>query len=337
MSFKLGITRDVLDSKGEPGFGRAALAVLGANPEISWEYLPERITEVAPDLAALYDGLYVNSPKVTRASVSRPDCRLKIIARHGVGYDSVDVAALTERGIVLTNTPNAIRRPVAVAALTLIFALAGRLPIKDRLVRENRWHERTNHMGLGLTTRTIGLIGAGGIGETLLALARPFFGRMMAADPYAKSARVAELGAELVPLEQMMRDADFVVVCCLLNDETFHLVDKARLALMKPSAFLISIARGAVVDEPALIEALRERRIAGAGIDVFEQEPVDPRNPLLAMDNVILAPHALCWTDECFHAIAATGLQSIVDLSLGKRPVHVVNPEVYAPRNRDEG
>lgn len=330
MRFKLGITRDVLDSRGEPSFGRAALAVLDANPAISWEYLREHIGEVSPDVAAHYDGLYVNSPKVTRASVSRPDCRLKIIARHGVGYDSVDVKALTERGIVLTNTPHAIRRPLAVAALTLILALAGRLPIKDRLVRENRWHERTNHMGVGLTTRTLGLIGAGGVGEELLRLARPFFGRMLAADPYAKPARVAELGAALVPLEQMMREADFVVVCCLLNDETFHLVDKRHLALMKPSAFLISVARGAVVDEPALIEALGARRIAGAGIDVFEQEPVDPGNPLLAMDNVILAPHALCWTDECFHAIAATGLQSIVDVSLGKRPAHIVNPEVYA-------
>ena len=330
MTFKLGITRDVLDSKGQPSFGTAALKVLDGNPAIAWEYLPERITEVSPELAARYDGLYVNSPKVTRNSVGGADCRLKIIARHGVGYDSVDVKALSERRIVLTNTPFAIRRPVAVAALTMIFALAGRLPVKDRLVRENRWHERTNHMGVGLTSRTIGLIGAGGIGEELLKLARPFFGRMLAADPYARPARVAELGAELVPLDRLMADADFVVVCCLLNDQTFHLVNAARLKAMKPTAFLISLARGPIIDEPALIEALRERRIAGAGIDVFEQEPVDPKNPLLTMDNVILTPHSLCWTDECFHEMASTGLQSIVDVSLGRRPVHVVNPEIYS-------
>jgi phosphoglycerate dehydrogenase-like enzyme len=327
VTFKLGITRDVLDSKGEPSFGAAALKVLDANPAIAWEYLPERITELSPDLAARYDGLYVNSPKVTRTSVGRADCRLKIIARHGVGYDSVDVKAVTERRIVLTNTPVAIRRPVAVAALTMIFAHAGRLPIKDRLVRENRWHERTNHMGVGLTKRTLGIIGAGGIGEELLTLARPFFGRMLAADPYAKLARVAEFGAELMPLDRLMSESDFVVVCCLLNDETFHLINPARLKAMKPTAFLISLARGPIIDEPALIEALRERRIAGAGIDVFEKEPVDPANPLLTMDNVILTPHSLCWTDECFHDMASTGLQSIVDLSLGKRPVHVVNPE----------
>lgn len=330
MTFKLGITRDVLDSQGQPSFGPAALKVLDANPAIAWEYLPERITEVTPELAARYDGLYVNSPKVTRASVSGADCKLKIIARHGVGYDSVDVKALSERGIVLTNTPFAIRRPVAVAALTMIFALAGRLPIKDRLTRENRWHERTNHMGVGLTSRSIGLIGAGGIGEELLKLAKPFFARMLAADPHAKPARVAELGAELVPLDRLMGEADFVVVCCLLNDETFHLVNAARLAMMKPTAFLISLARGPIIDEPALIEALRNNRIAGAGIDVFEKEPVDPANPLLTMDNVVLTPHSLCWTDECFHDMASTGLRSIVDVSLGKRPVHVVNPEIYA-------
>jgi D-3-phosphoglycerate dehydrogenase len=332
MTFKLGITRDVLDSQGEPSFGRAALKVLDANCDIEWEYLPERIAEVSPDLAARYDGLYVNSPKVTRASISRPDCQLRIIARHGVGYDSVDVPALTERGIVLTNTPLAIRRPVAVAALTLIFALAGRLPIKDRLVRENRWHERTNHMGIGLTGRTLGVIGAGGIGQELLTLARPFFGRMLASDPNIEAAKLAALGAERVALHQLMGAADFVVVSCLLTPETHHLIDARELRRMKPTAFLINVARGPVVDEPALIETLRERRIAGAGLDVFEQEPIDPANPLIALDNVILTPHALCWTDECFHEMASTGLQSIVDVSLGRRPVHVVNPEVFERR-----
>ena len=332
MTFKLGITRDVLDSTGQPSFGTAALKVLDTSPAIAWEYLPERITEVTPDLASRYDGLYVNSPKVTRNSVGRADCTLKIIARHGVGYDSIDVKALSERGIVLTNTPFAIRRPVAVAALTMIFALAGRLPTKDRLTRQNRWHERTNHMGVGLTTRTIGLIGAGGIGEELLKLAKPFFARLLAADPYARPARLAELGAELVSLDRVIGEADFVVVCCLLNDETFHLVNAARLALMKPTAFLISLARGPIIDEPALIEVLRNNRIAGAGIDVFEKEPVDPANPLLTLDNVVLTPHSLCWTDECFHEMASTGLRSIVDVSLGKRPVHVVNPDIYASR-----
>jgi phosphoglycerate dehydrogenase-like enzyme len=123
-----------------------------------------------------------------------------------------------------------------------------------------------------------------------------------------------------------MRESDFVVVCCLLNDETRHLINAANLALMKPTAYFLNVGRGPIVDEAALIDTLKAGRIRGAALDVTYQEPIQPDNPLLAMDNVIITPHALCWTDECFHEIAATALQSIVDVSLGKRPAHVVNP-----------
>jgi phosphoglycerate dehydrogenase-like enzyme len=215
---------------------------------------------------------------------------------------------------------------VAVAVLTFIFALAGRMFTKDRLTREGRWGERGNHMGLGLTTRTLGVIGAGGIGRELLALARPFGWRMVAADPYADPAAVQALGAELLPLEQMLPQADFVVATCLLNDETRHLMNARRFGLMKREAFFVNMSRGPVADEAALIEALRSGTIAGAGIDVFEQEPVDPANPLLKMDNVIVAPHALCWTDECFDAIAREGLGCMVDFANGRTPKSVVRP-----------
>ena len=325
--FRLGISRDVLDASGEPSFGRRALDVLAENPALQWEYIPEDLAEVTPEVAARYDALYVNTPKVTRASVQRADRRVRIVARHGVGYDSVDVPALTERGIVLTNTPEAVRRPMAVAALTLIFALAGRLVAKDRLVRENRWAERTGHMGIGLSGRTLGVVGAGSIGRELLHLARPFFGRMLAADPYADEPAVRALGAELLLLDALLAEADFVVLCCFLDGSTFHLIDAARLRRMRPTAHLINIARGPVVDEAALAAALEAGVIAGAGLDVFEQEPIRPGNPLTRMGNVLLAPHALGWTDECFHDIAATGLRSVVDFARGRHPAFVVNPD----------
>ncbi|MBM3568491.1 MAG: dehydrogenase [Alphaproteobacteria bacterium] len=329
MTFKIGISRDVLDENGEPSFGRAALAVLDQNPTLQWEYLPERFAELPPAISATYDGVYISVAKVTRSSLVRPDRRLKIVARHGVGYDSVDVAACSEFGIVLTNTPLAVRRPMAVATLTLIFALASRLFIKDRLVREGRWNERTSHMGTGLRMRTLGLVGGGGIGQEIMMLAKPFFGRMIVADPHANAQHIASLGGGLTSLEAVMAESDVVVCCCLLNDETRHLINAERLALMKATAYLVNVARGPVVDEPALIDALIGKRIAGAGLDVFEQEPIAADNPLKALQNTILAPHALGWTDECFHDIASTGLQSLVDFSLGKRPAHVVNPEVY--------
>ena len=327
--FKLGIVRDVLNAAGEPSFGSAALEVLKGNPALDWEYTAESVKEITPDLAARYDGLYLNSSRVTAATVARGDCRLRIVARHGIGYDSVDVAALSAKRIVLTNTPFAIRRPVAVATLTLLFALAGRLFAKDRITRAGRWTERNDLMGMGLIGRTLGIIGGGGIGQELLRVSAPFGMRRLVADPYASGQAMAELDATLVPLGQLLREADFVVVACLLNEETRHLIGAPQFALMKPSAYFINVARGPIVDEPALIEALRAHGIAGAGLDVFEQEPVDPANPLLRMDNVIVTPHALCWTDECFHAIASSGLQSVVDFSLGRRPAHVVNPEAW--------
>ena len=329
MTFKLGITRDVLDAQGAPSFGARALEVLKENPALEWGYLGESIREVTPELAARYDGLYVNSPQVTRATVSGADCRVRIFARHGVGYDSVDVPAMTERGILVTNTPLAIRRPVAVASLTMLFALTGRLFAKDRLTRAGKWAERTNHMGLGLIGRTLGIVGAGGIGRELLRVAQPFGMRLIVADPYVGEDVLGPLSATRVPLDQLMRESDFVVVTCLLNDETHHLIGAPQFALMKSTAFFINMARGPVADESALIDTLQAGRIAGAGLDVFDQEPVDPGNPLLTMDNVIVTPHALCWTDECFHDIAAAGLKSIVDVSLGRRPVHLVNPEAW--------
>ncbi len=324
MSFRIGLTRDLLTPSGEPSFGSGPLQVLKANPAIEWEFIPESVAAITPDIVARYDGLYVNSPRVDSAAFDRADRRAGIVARHGVGYDSVDVAGLAARGVIVTNTPVAIRRPVAVAALTMVLALAGRLFAKDRLTRAGRWPERTGHMGLGLTTRTLGVIGVGGIGRELLPLARPFGWRMLATDPYVDAALVAGLGAERVPLERLLAESDFVVATVLLNDETRHLMNAERFARMKRTAFFVNLSRGPIADEAALIAALRDGVIAGAGLDVFEQEPVRSDNPLLAMDNVIVTPHALCWTDECFDHIAREALQCLVDFSLGRRPKTVV-------------
>jgi phosphoglycerate dehydrogenase-like enzyme len=323
-TFRLGLTRDLLSASGEPSFGRGPLALLDNDPHIEWEFLPESLSEITPDVMARYDGLYVNSPHVGAASVARADRRVRIVSRHGVGYDSVDVRALAAQGVIVTNTPVAVRRPVAVAALTFILALAGKLLDKDRLTRTGRWHERTSHMGQGLTTRTLGVIGGGGIGRELLALARPFGWHMQVADPYVDGAAIQALGAERVSLEQMLRESDFVVATVLLNQETRHLMNAERFAQMKRSAYFINLSRGPIVDEPALIAALRNGTIAGAGLDVFEQEPVAPDNALLTMHNVLVTPHALCWTDECFDAIAREGLGCMVDFANGRTPKSVV-------------
>jgi D-3-phosphoglycerate dehydrogenase len=325
---RVGLTRDILDSKGEPAFGAKALELLDRAPGIEWEYLPEVVPEITADHAARYDALYVNLPRVPAAAVARADCRLRVVARHGVGYDSVDVAAMTRAGVIVTHTPSAMPRPVATIALTFMLALAGRLFLKDRITRSGRWHERMDNMGMGLTGRTLGVIGAGRIGKELLRMARTFDLTLVAADPYVNAIELGYIGARKVSLDTLMSESDFVVVCCLLNDETRHLVGRPQFGRMKPTAYFVNVARGPIVDETALIEALAARKIAGAALDVFEREPVAADNPLLAMDNVIVAPHSLCWTDECFHNMAATGLASIVDALAGRRPEFVVNREV---------
>jgi D-3-phosphoglycerate dehydrogenase len=326
--FCVGLTRDILDARGEPAFGSAALSILDGAPDLAWEYLPKVVPEIDAELAAHYDAIYVNIARVPAGAVARPDCRLRVVARHGVGYDAVDVAAMTKAGVIVTNTPTAMPRPVATTALTFILALAGKLFLKDRLTRTGRWQERMDNMGRGLTGRTLGVVGAGGIGKELMRMARSFDLKLLAADPLVNDIELGYIGARKVSLETLLRESDFVVVCCLLNEKTYHLIGAKELALMRPEAYLINVARGPIVDEPALIDALQSRRIAGAALDVFEQEPVDPANPLLAMDNVIVTPHALCWTDECFHNMASTGLRSIVDVLAGRVPEFVVNRAV---------
>jgi len=202
--FRVGLTRDILDSRGAPAFGTSALDILGGAPDVEWEYLPEVVRVITADHAARYDALYVNSPRVPEAAVARPDYRLRVVARHGVGYDSVDVAAMTRAGVVVTHTPSSMPRPVATIALTFILALAGRLFLKDRITRTGRWHERMDNMGMGLTGRTVGVIGAGRIGKELLRMARTFDVVLLAADPYVNAIELSYLGARKVDLDTLM-------------------------------------------------------------------------------------------------------------------------------------
>jgi len=333
--FRVGVTSDILDAKGEPVFGREPIAALDAAAGLEWEWLPKGLREITAGHAAAFDALYINSPRVPAAAVAGPGLRLKLVSRHGVGYDSVDVPAMSAAGVLVANTPNAVSRPVATMALTFVLALAQRLFAKDRMTREGRWNDRVDHMGMGLTGRTLGVVGAGRIGKELLRMARVFDLRLLAADPYAEELELGYIGARKVPLEELMTSSDFVVITCLLNEETRQLIDARQLARMKPTAYLVNVARGPVVDERALHEALKARRIAGAALDVFEAEPTPASNPILALDNVIVTPHALCWTDELFGNIARTAIGAVLAVHAGRRPQFVVDPAALAhPRVR---
>jgi phosphoglycerate dehydrogenase-like enzyme len=236
----------------------------------------------------------------------------------------------TNAGIALVITPDGVRRPVAMSIITLMLALTGKLMVKDRLARESAagFARRSDHMGVGLVGRTLGSMGIGNIGAETFRMAKPFDMRFIAHDPFADKDVAAELGIELVGLEDVFRQADIVSVSCPLTPQTHHLVNAERLALMKPTAYLINTARGPIVDQKALTKALQDRRIAGAGLDVLEQEPPDADDPILKLDNVILSPHALCWTDQCFAGNGAADVKAVLEVQHGRAPSGVVNRAV---------
>lgn len=325
--FRIGYTKDFLNAKGEVGWGDIALGLYDGVPEIEVSYLKEDERVLTPENAAGYDALGVLAPRITADLVDNAP-RLAIVARFGVGYDSVDIDACTRNGIAVTITPDGVRRPMAATGMAFMLALAHRIIDKDRITREGAWGRKLDYMGYGLTGRTLGTVGLGNIARDLHGLAKPWGMRQIAFDPYVAPEQAAAIGVELVDLETLLRESDYLVVLCKLTDETHHLIDAERLKLMKPSAFLINIARGPIVDEVALYEALRTHRIRGAGLDVFEQEPVDPSNPILQLDNVIVAPHALGWTDEAAWGIGSSVVKSILAVREGKVPDNIVNREV---------
>lgn len=331
-AFRVGVTRDFLKPDGSLGFGDIGLSLLEQEPRVEWDFLSENTLTLRADQIQDYDALLVLAPQVSAATLEVEGAiRLAIIARFGVGYDKVDVEACTQKGVLLTITPDGVRRPVAASIMTFVLALSHKLLIKDRLTRAGRWAEKLDYMGLGLTGRVLGVVGLGNIGREVFVLAQPFGMRHIAYDPYvnsAESAAIAAIGVKLVDLETLLKTADFVCICCALTPETHHLLNAERLALMKKTAYLINTARGPIVDQQALTIALREHRLQGAGLDVFDPEPIDPNDPILKLDNVIVTPHAICWTDECFLGNGRSACQSILEVAAGRIPPNVVNRAV---------
>jgi D-3-phosphoglycerate dehydrogenase len=326
--FRVALSGDFKKPDGSAAFPDFDLAPLEQNPAVDYAYIQTNGVITAKDLAG-FDALILLIPRIEPESFPA-DGRLAIIARFGVGYDTVNVQACTDHDCALVITPDGVRRPVAVSIITFMLALTGKLMQKDRITRQGPegWAKRSEHMGAGLVDRTLGQLGIGNIGAEVFRLARPFGMRFIAHDPYADPKVAQELGVRLVGLEELFREADVLSVSCPLNDETHHIVDAERLALMKPGAYLINTSRGPVVDEKALTKALQERRIGGAGLDVFEQEPSPADNPLYRLDNVLVTPHALCWTDQCFAGIGAADVKAVFDVMHGRVPTGIVNREI---------
>lgn len=327
--FKIVLTGDFRTSAGDVYFEPEALESLQHLPDSSIDILRTPVgLPLTADLLALSDAVIMKRSPVTAEVLNRDDLKTIHISRNGVGLEHLDLAACTKFGVMVTNTPESVRRPMASSTMTLILALAHRLPEKYRAVREGRWTDRHCYHGIGLRGRVLGLVGCGNIGRDFLGLAAPWGMEHLVYDPYQQPEKIISAGGQPVTLDTLLAAADFIVVCCPLTDETRHIINSRTLGLIKQGAYLINVARGPLVDEKALIAALLSGRLAGAGLDVFDPEPPDPDNPLLSMDNVVATGHNLGFSDESNKVGNTMAAEAVVAVAQRRVPPNLVNPEV---------
>jgi D-3-phosphoglycerate dehydrogenase len=262
--------------------------------------------------------------------------RCGAIIRTGTGTDNMPVAAATAAGIVVANTPDAASDTVADHAIGLLFAVTRQIVAQDRLVRAGVWDRDRAWPNWHLRGQTLGLIGFGRIPRLVARKLRGFDLSIIAADPNVDAATMVAAGARKVDLDELLMTSAFVSIHCPLTPATRHLIGERELRRMQPTAVLINTARGPVIDEAALVQALREGWIAAAGLDVFEEEPLAPGHPLLSLDNVVLTPHIAGYSDEFYDASWRLSVDTVVDLAQGRWPRSVVNPGV-TPRWRLHG
>ena len=322
--FRVGVSADFLEN-GRNAWGDIGLGRL-TDAGVEWEYMSRHGEAFGACDLAPYDAVLFAAPAVTAESFADGVPRPILLARFGVGYDTVDLEAATANDVAVTITPDGARRPVATAALALLLAVLHNLVAKDRLVRDHRWAARTSLMGTGLNGQVVALLGVGNTGAELVRLLQPFDVEVIGHDPFCSAERAERLGVQLVDKDELAARADALVIMAALTPDTYHLVDAGFLALMKPSAIVVNMARGPIIDERALIEALRTGGIRAAGLDVFEEEPVT--SGIETLDNVTLAPHCLAWTSEMSRGNGNSCIDAILAVASGRPPTYVVNRDV---------
>jgi phosphoglycerate dehydrogenase-like enzyme len=340
--FRIALTGDYLNEQGSVAYGDIGLARLDVDPRVAYRFLddlaPDRgdtaywsrlySLEVRPEHIEGIDGLVVLRPWVKRTTFARGAGDLVVIGRSGTGYDKIDLTACTEHAVAVFNAPLALNHPTASSAVLFMLALAKKVFEQDRITRQGRWDRQAEVLGSELRGRTLGIVGLGHTGRELARLVAPFAMRIIAFSPHADPAAARELAVELTPLETLLRESDFVSLHCRLTEATKGLIGPVELAAMKPTAYFINVGRGELVDQQALTEALRTRRIAGAGLDVFLTEPLPPDDPLIGLDNVILTPHWSASTSDVWAATGAAMIDGMLRASNGLAPDNVVNPQV---------
>ncbi|MFT3748051.1 MAG: NAD(P)-dependent oxidoreductase [Agriterribacter sp.] len=326
--FKVGLTRDFLTPEGILTYTDMGLDILDKVPDIKYEFLEKWESPLQPETLQQYDAIISLSPAYTGGSFKNVT-RLKAICRFGVGYDMVDVDACSKANVIVTITRGAVNYSVAEAIIAWMLALSHKLVAKNKLVREGKWLERNQYTGSELREKILGVIGFGGIGGQLTQMLKVFnMQQPLVYDPYISEEKAVALGVKKADLQTLLQNADFISVNCPLTPETKNLVDEEELALVKESAFIINTARGGIINEQALINTLTNKKIAGYATDVFEKEPVIESHPFFAMDNVLMAPHCIAWTNELFREIGRMACTQVVQVAQGKIPDHVLNTDI---------
>jgi phosphoglycerate dehydrogenase-like enzyme len=276
--------------------------------------------------------VWLGAPKLTRRVILAAD-NLEIISRGGIGVDNIDIPTASERGVVVTNVLDTLSKTVAEHTFMFILGITRDIGVADRSVRSGSWKEFAKISHHEIFGKTIGIVGFGGIGVAVAEMAKGGFGMKVLTNQntHLKPDKVARTGVEVVPLERLLRESDYVVLSVPLNSESEGMIGEKELALMKPTSYLINVARGKVVDQKALYAALAEKRIAGAGLDVLAKQPPDPEDPLLKLDNVLFTPHDAAITIETGREASVLIARSILDLlhgTLPKYPLNILNPSV---------
>jgi D-3-phosphoglycerate dehydrogenase len=272
------------------------------------------------------DGIVVGTDKITR-QIIESGSNLKIIAKHGVGLDNIDLKAATENDVVVTYVPHANAESVADLTIGLILSIARRIPMAHFSTKQGKW-EAPKFLGTEVYGKTLGIIGLGEIGYRVAKRAMGFNMRILAYDPYVSQERANEVSARLVDIETVLKEADFVTLHAQLTDKTRGMIGKRELSLMKKTAYLINTARGALVDEKALYEALKNKEIAGAALDVYSEEPPSEGFPFFKLDNIIVTPHIAAYTIEAMIRMDYTVAEDIARFFRGEKPLYIANPEV---------
>ncbi len=304
--------------------GLTRLREAGAGLELEVEVRTGLPKDELLKIIADYDGLIVRSETKVTAELIRAATRLKVVARAGVGVDNVDVPAATERGIIVVNTPSGNTIAACEQAFALLLATARKLVPAHVSMQSGKW-ERKQFMGVELAGKTLGIVGLGRIGTELAYRATAFGMKPISYDPFVAASYAEKHGIEMTSLDELYRRADFISVHSPLLPETYHLISTAAFELMKPGVRIINAARGGIIDEEALAEALKNGKVAGAGLDVFEQEPPPSDNPLLSLPNVVLTPHLGASTEEAQIKVAVDAAESVVAALNGELVPNAVN------------